>query len=136
MILFFHNLGSGNPITDLLFILVIIGGWSVSTFLVFRGIFRFIKTVWKLKLLFITFVLFAIWMLVLYVVPIPSEIFDRSALSTFPFGFFAGIPFLIIFDTRDLFVYGILLFLGSILNAVAIINFADYLAKKYDAAFE
>lgn len=136
MILLFHNLGTGNPITDLIFIIVVIGGWLVSTFLVFRGVYKFIKSEQKSKLLVVTFVLFAILRLGLFIFSIPRDVFDPTALTTFPFGFFAGIPALFIFDTRDLFVYGILVFLGSMLNGIAIINFANFLAKKLDNAFE
>jgi len=136
MFLFFHNLLTGNPIADLILVLVVIGSWITSTFLVFRGVSRFIKSEQKSKLLVTTFILFAIWRLVLFIIAIPRDIFDPSALFTFPFGFFAGFPFLFIFDTRDLFVYEILVFLGSVLNAIAIMNFANFLAKKLDTAFE
>lgn len=136
MILLFHNLGTGNPTEDLILVLTAIGGWIISTILIFRGIYRFVKSEQKSKLLVTTFLLFAIWRLCLFIFSIPSEIFDPSALFTFPFGFFAGIPFLFVFDTRDLFVYEILLFVGSIANGIAIINFANFLTKRIDSALK
>lgn len=136
MLLFFHNIFFNDPIANLILFLVVIGGWLFSVFLIFRGIFRFVKSEQKLKLLTLAFTLFVIWRLILFILPIPSDIFSSTALYTFPFGFFGGLPFLFVFDTRDVFVYEILVILGSILNIAAIINFASYFAKKFDNVFE
>ncbi len=136
MLLFFHNLFFNDPIANLVLFLIVIGGWLLSVFLIFRGIFCFVKSEQKLKLSILTFTLFVIWRLVLFIPAILSEIFPSAVLYTFPFGFFAGIPFLFVFDTRNLFVYEILVILGFILNLVAIINFAGFFAKKLDKVFE
>jgi hypothetical protein len=136
MILLFHNLGTGNGFVDGIFVLTALFGWLISTFLVFRGIFRFVKSAQKSKLLILTVILFAVMRVILSTIPFPRGMFDSAALTTFPFGFFAGIPFLFIFDTRDVFVYGLLIFLGSILNAIALINFANFSVKKLDGVFE
>lgn len=136
MILLFHNLLFADPIANLILFLVVIVGWLCSVFLIYRGIVRFIKSEERQKLLVVTFVLFIVWRIILFTPLVSPEIFDSAALFTFPFGFFAGIPFLFVFDSRDLFVYGILIFLGSILNIIALTNFANFFVKKLNNVFE
>lgn len=126
MFLLFGEFSFENPIYNLILLVVIIGGWLCSTFLIFRGFFYFIKSEQKLKLVILTLVLFAVLQLALYILPNGS-----AFITAFPFGLFGGFPFLFFFDSRDSFVYGILMSIGSYLNVVGWISLGDLIAKKF-----
>ncbi len=123
MFLLFGEFSFENPIYNLIFLAVVIGGWLCSMFLIFRGVYLFIKSEQKLKFVILTLVLFGVLQLALYILPNGS-----GFITTFPFGLFGGFP-VFFFFSGDLFFYGILI--GSFLNVVGWISFGDLIAKKF-----
>ena len=51
-------------------------------------------------------------------------------LVTLPFGFFAGLPSLIIFDASDQATYAVLVAVGAVLNSVGILGTFGFVARR------
>lgn len=126
MFLFFGEFSFENPIYNWIFLLVIIGGWLSSIFLIFRGVYLFVKSDQKLKIVKLILILFAVVQIISYILPS-----NFSTFATLPFGLFAGLPFLFIFDSTDLFVYKILVSGGFILNIIGWSSLGNLIIKKF-----
>ncbi|HKX82667.1 MAG TPA: hypothetical protein VJL58_00475, partial [Pyrinomonadaceae bacterium] len=86
---FFHNVfGTGDPVTDLIFGLIVLGISFISTYFVVYGIYSLIRY-WEFldRRLKPVFALAPIWAMA--IVFITS---DHGFLLSFPFGVFSGIP--------------------------------------------
>jgi hypothetical protein len=127
----FLLLHAGPP--GLLF-LIVIPFWLISTFLVIRGIYRLKNAENKLRLIIYSLVLLLICGFLNQFLYIFSDILfpflEGMGTFVFPFGLFFGLPALFFFDTRDVFVYKILVLFGAGFNLMALINLAYFIERK------
>lgn len=109
-------------------------GWVTSIYLVTRGIFRFTKAENKLRLAAMALILLLICgglnQILFAIDKMIFPFLEGKGTFIFPFGLFFGLPFLFVFDTTDLFVYEILIFLGILFNLMAMVNFACSIENK------
>lgn len=122
-VLAFHNVfGTGDPVTDLIFLGIIAVGCFVWNYFAIRGSiylaknWRSFSTVWQRALGSLPFIFF----LVALIEPV------HPAISSLPFGLWAGFPAIIFyaieFGPPSMFADKFFAFGGMCLNAVVIIG--------------
>lgn len=131
LLFYFHNLGFSDPILNLLALLILLGGWLSSMFLIPYGLYSLIRY-WgyldrKLQLAFALSPVIAIGVISVF----PWHL----AWLSFPFGFFAGIPVIVIvtinLGPENLTAEYAMAYVGFLANICGIVGISRKISKRF-----